>query len=368
MRKNNEIPVCFEGRPIYDIVLEEGLTSLSDRFLKSVPECGKVLLVSDSRVAGLYLEDTVKALSSAGVGTETYVFPEGEKNKTLDTVREIYGKLAGCRFQRGDCLAALGGGVTGDITGFAAATYLRGVRFIQLPTTVLACCDSSIGGKTGVDFDGWKNYVGAFHMPSLVFMNMGFLRSLDDRQYRAGMAEAVKSALIRDRSMFEDMLEDTASINARKPEVVSDIIYRSCLIKKSVVEIDPEEKGVRAVLNFGHTLGHAIEKLSGFSMLHGECVSVGSVLASYISMKRGMISEKEYSDIVTLLDSLGLPVRTPPDISLDEVIAAAHSDKKALGSSIKFILLEGIGNGIIDRSVTDGEMYDALVALKGQAS
>ncbi|MCR5304487.1 MAG: 3-dehydroquinate synthase [Lachnospiraceae bacterium] len=358
------IRVSENGSHAYDIVLEKSLDSLPGCMKQALSGCKKVLLVSDSSVAPLYMDKVREVISGAGFETDTFVFPAGEENKTLDTVRDIYRTLADRRFQRGDVLAALGGGVTGDITGFASATYLRGVRFVQIPTTVLACCDSSIGGKTGVDFEGYKNYVGAFHMPSLVYMDMEFMETLDVRQYRAGLSEALKSALIRDRDMYRMFLEKTEQINQKDPHMLGEVIRRSCLIKRQVVEEDPREKGVRAILNFGHTLGHSIEKLMGFSMLHGECVAVGCVAASYISMKRDMISSAEYEEIKELFRALSLPVAVPDELDPSDIVATAHSDKKASGSRIRFILLKGVGNAVIDDTVSDSEMQEALEGLR----
>ena len=237
--------------------------------------------------------------------------------------------------------------------------YLKGIDFIQIPTTLLAQTDSSIGGKTGVDFDEYKNMVGAFHMPRLVYMNISTLNSLSGRQYASGFAEVMKHGLIKDTSFYTWLIENMYEIEDKDTDVVLEMVKRSCEIKKAVVEKDPTEKGDRALLNFGHTLGHAIEKAKGFSLAHGECVALGCVAAAFISWKKELISMEEYYEIRDMFVPFNLPISVE-DVDIDDVIKLTKSDKKSDGNKIKFILLKKIGKAFIDTSVTEEEMRAAL--------
>jgi 3-dehydroquinate synthase len=287
------------------------------------------------------------------------VFENGEENKNLDTVKKLYQFLIEEKFDRKDMLLALGGGVTGDLTGFAAATFLRGIDYIQIPTTLLAQADSSIGGKTGVDFDGYKNMVGAFKMPRLVYMNLNTLQTLDEREYFAGFAEIMKHGLIRDAIFYEWLLENMYEICERDLNVVEEMLMRSCSIKKMIVEKDPLEQGDRALLNLGHTIGHAIEKVKNFELLHGECVALGIVAAAYISWKKELLSMDEYYEIRDMFVPFYLPI-TVENIDPAEIVAITKSDKKMEGNTIKFVLLKKIGKAVIDRTVTEEEMLAAV--------
>ena len=256
-------------------------------------------------------------------------------------------------------LLALGGGVTGDITGFTAATYLRGISYVQIPTTLLAQADSSIGGKTGVDFDGYKNMVGAFKMPSLVYMNLSVLSTLEERQYYAGFAEVMKAALIRDGVFYEWLLENMYEISEKQPEVLEEMLVRSCSIKKMIVEKDPTEQGERALLNLGHTIGHAIEKYKDFSMYHGECVALGCVAAAYISWKKQYLSMEEYYEIRDMFVPFYLPISID-NIEPEKILELTKSDKKMENGKLRFILLKKIGKAVIDTTVTEQEILDAI--------
>ena len=288
-----------------------------------------------------------------------HVFPAGEASKNLDTVKEIYRFLIEEGFDRRDMLLALGGGVVGDITGYAAATYLRGIDYIQLPSTLLAQADSSIGGKTGVDFDGYKNMVGAFKMPRLVYMNLSLLQTLEDRQYFSGFAEVMKHGLIKDASFYEWLIENMYEICERDLDVLQEMLIRSCTVKKLVVEKDPTEQGERALLNFGHTIGHAVEKAKNFSLCHGECVALGAVAAAYISWKRELLSMEEYYEVRDMFVPFYLPISVD-DIDPQEILRLTKSDKKMESGKIKFVLLKKIGKAVLDTSVTDEELLAAI--------
>ena len=356
------INVLYQNKPCYDIYIEDSFGALVDALEPFALADRKVCIVTDSNVNPLYgaeVEDMIGAISGECV---RYVFPAGEESKTLDTVKEIYKFLIGNHFNRKDLLIALGGGVVGDLTGYTAATYLRGIEFIQIPTTLLSQADSSIGGKTGVDFDGYKNMVGAFYMPKLVYMNIATLQSLSDRQFYSGFAEVMKSALIKDGNFYEWLIDQMYEICERDVETLSEMVERSCTIKKLVVEKDPLEKGDRALLNFGHTIGHAIEKYMNFTMTHGECVALGCVAAAFISWKKNWLSMEEYYEIRDMFVPFYLPISID-NLDIEKVLQLTKSDKKAENGYIKFILLKKVGKALIDKTVTDDEIREALQEL-----
>ena len=247
------------------------------------------------------------------------------------------------------------------MTGFAAATYLRGIDFVQIPTTLLAQVDSSIGGKTGVDFAQYKNMVGAFNQPKLVYMNLDVLKTLPKEQFASGMAEALKSGLIRDQEYFTYLCDEIKAIQSLEQEAILRTVSGSCKIKREVVQNDPKEKGERALLNFGHTIGHAIEKLSDFTLYHGECVALGMVAAAYISFKSGNISKEDLEKIEHIISAYNLPIRLKTaKMSADDVLAATKSDKKMEDGRVKFVLLHAIGDAYISREVSDEMLSDGI--------
>ena len=319
----------------------------------------RLCIVSDSTVNARYGDEVAELLNDRCSKVARFVFPAGEEHKTLDTVKLLYRKLIENGFDRNDMLVALGGGVVGDLTGYAAATYLRGIEFIQVPTTLLSQVDSSIGGKTGVDFDGYKNMVGAFCQPKLVYMNITALNTLNDEQFFCGMGEILKHGLIKDADYYEWVIEHMSEISERKSDVLKKMISASCEIKREVVEKDPTEKGDRALLNFGHTIGHAIEKLMDFKMLHGQCVALGYVAAAYISYKRELLSAEEFFEIRDMNVGFNLPISFD-GIDTNKILEVTKSDKKMEAGKIKFILLKGIGHAFIDKTVTDEEILDAV--------
>ena len=356
----NILTVHSDDKPIYDIVFSESFDELNRALADFNLSNRRVCIVSESRVAGFYMEALKEVFRPVAREVIDFVFPEGEASKNLNTVQKLYEKLILAHFDRKDLLVALGGGVVGDLTGFAAATYLRGIDFIQVPTSLLAQVDSSIGGKTGVDFDAYKNMVGAFHMPKLVYMNLSALKTLSRRQFISGMGEIIKHGLIKDMDYYQWMKEHREDILKLDLKVLSKLIYRSCEIKRDVVESDPKEQGERALLNFGHTLGHAVEKLENFTMLHGECVSLGMVCGAYISCQRGLITGEMYEDIRDTLKGFGLPVALT-QVALDarEIVNTTRLDKKMEAGTIKFILLNPAGRAVIDKTVDDAQMLAA---------
>lgn len=354
------IPVTCNGELSYSIEIRQDfsdlLTKLADLGYDS---SRKVCIVSDSNVALLYMEELKRLLGEHFAAVSDFVFEAGEASKNIDTVEQIYEHLIPQGFDRHDVLIALGGGVVGDMTGFTAATYLRGIDFVQIPTSLLAQVDSSIGGKTGVDFKQYKNMVGAFYQPKLVYMNLSLLKSLPVRQLSSGMAELLKHGLIKDRAYFDWMNQNEREILALNPQVMEELIFRSCDIKREVVEKDPTEKGERALLNFGHTIGHAVEKLSDFTLYHGECVSIGIVAAAYLSVQRGGISEAEFDYIKDTLRGFKLPM-TVSGQNPEDILKTSKSDKKMKAGKINFILLGALGDAYMYRDLTDDEILEAI--------
>lgn len=363
----DRMTINYEKKPCYDIVFAGDFSLLAKELaVLSVAE-RRLCVVCDSNTERLFQEAVEAQLSGCCKKLIFHAFPAGEEHKTLDTVREIYRHLIEEKFDRKDLLIALGGGVVGDVTGYAAATYLRGIDFVQIPTTLIAQSDSSIGGKTGVDFDGYKNMVGAFYMPKLVYMNVGALQELDDRQFYAGFAEVMKHGLIRDASLYEWLLEHMYEIQDKDPATLTEMVTRSCAVKKQVVEKDPTEKGERALLNFGHTIGHAIEKAKNFQMLHGECVALGMVAAAFLSWKKGLLSMEEYYEARDMFVPFQLPISVA-DIDPAKILALTKSDKKMDAGQIKFVLLKKVGKAFVDRTVTDEEILSAISELCFDAS
>lgn len=360
---NRVITVNRENQPIYNIYIEKDYGKLSKVFSTLQLAGRKVCIVTDSSVGALYIGDVAEAAKDYAEVVETFTFPAGEQSKNLDIVSRLYEHLILSGFERNDVLVALGGGVVGDLTGYAAATYLRGIRFVQMPTSLLAMVDSSIGGKTGVDFLKYKNMVGAFYMPQAVYINLSVLKTLTDEQYYSGFAEIIKYGCIMDKSFYETIKAQVPALCDRNLTVLENIIYTSCICKKKIVEIDPTEKGERQLLNYGHTLGHAIEKLKNFSMLHGECVSIGMVLASQIALARGYITEEEHADLLQVCQKLHLPV-SYTGLEPKEIIQTSKSDKKMDAGKIKFVLLSAMGKAYVDRTVTDDELWNALMEVR----
>lgn len=359
----NRLTVKTEGNNPYDICLKESFSSLAQELEAIGCKGRRLCVVSDTTVAELYLEEVMAEAKKCGSEVISFVFPAGEPSKTLATVQQLYETLIQAGFDRRDYLLALGGGVVGDLTGYAAATYLRGIRFVQLPTTLLAQIDSSVGGKTGVDFDQYKNMVGAFHQPALVYINVPVLKTLPDDQLASGVGELLKYGLSFDADFYEWCIEHMEEIEERDPETMTYLIGKCCGLKKYIVEKDPTEKGDRALLNFGHTIGHAIEKLKNFTLSHGACVALGTVAAAYISWQRGYLDEDEFYEIRDMNVGFGLPISFDGP-SVDEIIAATKSDKKMDAGQIRFILLKKLGKAQIVTDVTDQEMREAIQSLK----
>jgi 3-dehydroquinate synthase len=347
------------GDRSYPIYIGSGL--VGDRALiGDAVRAQQVLVVTNEVVAPLYLEPLRDALGDRSV--EVLILPDGEAHKTLATFATIIDRLIAARFHRDACLAALGGGVVGDITGFAAACYQRGVDFIQVPTTLLAQVDSSVGGKTAVNHPQAKNMIGAFYQPTAVLADTDTLRTLPKRELAAGLAEIVKYGLILDRELFDWLEEHVEDLVSLEPAALLHAIRRSCEIKAAVVAEDERERGNRALLNLGHTFGHALESLGGYTRwLHGEAVAIGMVLAARTSVALGWLAAKDCARIESLLARAGLPTRADA-IGFDVLLERMQLDKKAGRSGLKLVLLRDIGRAVITPSPEASALRDALAA------
>ncbi len=327
----------------YDILIERGLLKHCGELIKPLCSAGKVAVITDSNVAPLYLSGVEDSLRFEGYDVYSYIFPAGEGSKNLASIEKMYSFLANNRFSRKDILVALGGGVTGDMAGFAAATYMRGIDFVQIPTSLLAQVDSSVGGKTGVDLPDGKNLVGAFHQPILVIIDPDVLKTLPERFRHDGMAEVIKYGCIKSRRLFE-FLEDNEPF-----EHLDDIIFRCVSIKRDVVSRDERESGERMLLNFGHTFGHAIEKLNNYTgITHGEAVATGMVMMAKVCEGRGVCPPGTADRIALLCLKNKLPVST--ELKFPEIAEACLNDKKTDSDFINLVFLKEIGSSFVQKT------------------
>ena len=329
------------GERSYDIVFTDSFSDLGAE-TKKTGSPGKILIVTDSNVAPLYADEVKKELQMSGAEVFVCVIPAGENG--LD---------------RRSMIAALGGGVVGDMAGFAAAIYMRGIKFIQIPTTLLAQSDSSVGGKTGVDFAGSKNILGAFHQPSLVYINVNTLKTLPGEQFISGMGEVIKHGIIRDRQFFDYIKNNTELIKSLDTDTFIRMSKINCSIKANVVMNDERENGLRAILNFGHTIGHAAESAFDFELTHGECVGLGMIAASHIAEGRGLITSEQLNEMISVLDGYGFRTK----IKLPEyarIMEFMRNDKKKVSGKLKFVLPVSIGEVVQVTDVTEDKIISAL--------
>ena len=364
---SKSITVSYEGSPCYDILLEKEKQKLNHKLKElGYQKEQKVCIVTDSNLETLHLEYLSQKINSCFHKVISFSFPAGEENKTLETVQKLYQHLIKEHFDRHDLLIAFGGGVVGDLTGFTAATYLRGIDFIQIPTSLLSQVDSSIGGKTGVDLLQYKNMIGAFYQPKLVYMNLSLLQTLPKEQFVSGMGEILKHGLIKSELYFAWLKEHKDEIMKLQPDILEEMIYQSCLIKRDVVERDPKEKGERALLNFGHTIGHAVEKLTDFQLYHGQCVGIGIAASCFLSCKLDHITKEDCEMILETLKQFHLPT-TVEQLSAEDILAATKSDKKMKAGKIKFILLQRIGDAYINPDLSDEQILDGISSILNHA-
>lgn len=346
------------GEKSYDIIIEKDWSY----FFKSLSEINapkKILVVTDSNVNRIYADEICRILNDGGFDCAKHVFEAGEKNKSMDTILGICKSAVEHHMDRKSMIIALGGGVVGDMAGFAAAIYMRGIRFIQVPTTLLSQSDSSVGGKTGIDFASNKNILGAFYQPALVYINVSVLKTLPEEEFISGMGEVVKHGIIYDREFFSYLCENSYKIKSLDSDTLIKTVKRNCAIKADVVMQDEKEAGLRAILNFGHTIGHAAESSFNFTKTHGACVGLGMCGASFIAYKRGMITAQELERIKDAEKLYGLPTTTDR-LDFDTVYKFMKNDKKKDGDTLKFILPTTIGSVIQKTDVTKNEIYSAF--------
>jgi len=319
----------------YNIVIGDGLLKDSGRMIREVTSAKTAAIVTDSVVDGLYSDTVRKSLEANGFETVKFVFPNGEKSKNINTYSDMLEFMAENRLTRSDCIVALGGGVVGDMAGFCAATYLRGISFVQIPTTLLACVDSSVGGKTAIDLKAGKNLAGAFYQPKLVICDYSTLSTLTDEIFADGMAETIKYGALFDGDFLNFLNENNAKDNLEY------IIEKCVTFKRDIVNVDETDRGVRGLLNFGHTIGHSIEKCSNFAVSHGSAVAIGMVLMSRGAYKSGITKADITEFLVSLLKKYNLPVST--DFSADELFDVTLSDKKRSGDDITLVIPSEFG-------------------------
>ncbi len=356
------------GERSYPIYIGAGNLSSCGEYIRRQCSGGshKVLLTVDENVDALYAETVYDSLERAGMKVSKKVTPPGEKSKSLASASEFYDLMLDQGFERSSAVIGLGGGVVGDLSGFVAATYMRGIDFVLIPTSLLAQVDSSIGGKVAVNHEKAKNIIGAFYQPEMVYMDMEVLRTLPDREFRSGLAEIIKHGLGFDADFFKYLCEHREDILSLKPDVLSEVIRRSCQIKKDIVQRDEREENVRARLNLGHTVGHALEAAHSYSTFnHGEAVAVGMVAEAMLSAAEGMMDGKNVAELRDLLKKYHLPVRIPADFSPDELIEIMKNDKKSRGGRVEFALPADTGKTLICRDWDRKNLRDVLEELSG---
>ena len=345
----------------YSIVIDSDSLANFGQELSRLNFPKRIAVVSNPTVDNLYGATTCLSLENSGFITQQFNIPDGESYKSLETLQSIYDFLLENEFDRGCGLIALGGGVVGDIAGFAAATFLRGIPYVQVPTTLLAQVDSSVGGKTAVNHPLGKNLIGAFYQPELVFIDTATLNTLEPGDVSAGLAEVIKYGVISDSNFFCWLEDNIINLKNRKPESIIYAVKKSCQIKADIVAKDEREGSVRAYLNYGHTFGHAIEKLSGYGQFkHGEAVSIGMVVAARISARQGFCSQQDVQRLIDLLSAFDLPI-DPPDFTLDEYVVAMQRDKKVKQGALTLVLNRGIGECFLQKIDDIPSVYSPFV-------
>ena len=346
----------------YEIRVGSGLLSRTGLWLKETGFSGKAVIITDTTVKGLYAAILEEGLAHAGFDVTVLEVPAGEEQKSLETAGRLYHDLTNAYTERTSPILALGGGVVGDLAGFVAATYMRGVPLIQVPTTLLAQVDSSIGGKTGVDHGQIKNIIGAFYQPALVVADVETLKTLPEVELSNGFAEVIKSAAVRSRDLFNFLDVNMGKARELHPPVIENIVLETARIKAGIVEKDERETGLRAILNYGHTVGHAVEAVSNFRVKHGQAVAIGMMAAAKISKRKGYLQDNEVIKLDEVITQAGLPTKMP-DFTRDEkekLLEVIKHDKKVLHDRVRFVLLKSIGNAIISDEVEPGLIGEEL--------
>ena len=365
------IPVPLPDAPYDIVVAHQGLAQVGACLAQPdqplIKPGQRLLLVSNPAIFRHYGEQVMTSLTEAGYNVQYSLLPAGERYKTLKSIQTLYDAARTFRLERQSAIVALGGGVIGDMAGFAAATWLRGVRFIQLPTSLLAMVDASIGGKTGVNHPRGKNLIGAFHQPRLVMVDPSVLKTLPPREFRAGMAEVIKYGVIWDADLFAalESAERLDQLRYISDDLLHDIVTRSCQAKAKVVSQDEKEAGLRAILNYGHTIGHAVESLTHYrGVNHGEAVAIGMVAAGHIATLLGYWSKEDANRQYQLIEKAGLPTALPATVEDDNILSLLQGDKKVEDGQVRFVLPQGIGSAIVTGDVTHEVIRAALEASR----
>ena len=335
----------------YEIRIGKDIIDRMALIIAKSHNAGSYVVITDNCVGSLYGKKFLSSLKDVGLNVHLIEFPAGEASKNINTVLDIAGKLLKLEADRETCLIALGGGVVGDITGFIASIFMRSVPYIQIPTTLIAQVDSSIGGKTGVDLHCGKNLLGTFYQPCAVFTDLSFLEMLPEKEFNNGLAEIIKYGAIDDEKMFRTLESNMETIKLKDSKILLNIVETCCRIKKSIVEIDEKEHGLRRILNFGHTLGHALETISQYAITHGEGVALGMIAAARLSEKMGYLENDATKRIESLIRLAGLPVKIPKSLDGEKIIAQLKMDKKKKGDIIHFVLLKKIGMPFINGNI-----------------
>ncbi len=353
------------GKDSYDISIGFGIMEELESFIREAGFSKKALIVSDSNVGALYAEDIRKNLCNAGLDAEIYNIPAGEQSKSLLEAEKLYTCAIKTGLDRKSPIFALGGGVVGDLAGFVAATYMRGIPFVQMPTSLLAQVDSSVGGKVAVNHALGKNLIGAFYQPKAVFMEMNFMKTLPGREVSTGLGEVVKYGIIYDEAFFDFLEMNREKVLFLESDTLLHIIARSCEIKAQVVSQDEKESGLRRILNFGHTMAHAIEEETGYARYnHGEAVAIGMMGAAYISEDLGLVGEESVCRLRELLESMRLPVKAE-GCSVNHMFASVFRDKKTVNGKVNWVLMRGIGETCVNGNVPEDTVRKAMEKVIG---
>lgn len=363
----NRIKINLDKRSVksHEIYIGKDIVDRIGLVIAKKNWAGRLFIVTDSNVAEIHGQGFRKALEESGLKVEQLVIPAGEKSKTISTVMNLSGKLMERGADRHSGIIAFGGGVVGDTAGFLASIFMRGIPYVQVPTTLIAQVDSSIGGKTGIDLPCGKNLLGTFAQPKAIFINIGFLNTLPVEELNNGLAEIIKYGIIDDPFILGELEKQAEALRRGDEGLLERIVAKCCGIKKAIVEIDETDKGIRRILNFGHTIGHAVEAESGFTIPHGRAVVLGMLGAAKISERMGHLPEKDILRIEHLAARLELPCRIPEDIDADKILARLQSDKKKEGDSVRFVLLKKLGMPFMNGSVPDNILRDVIRELQG---
>ena len=328
----------------YPIMIKKDILSEIATIVQEKQLGSKTLIVTDSNIEPLYGKLLLESLLDKGVNAYLHFFEAGEEQKNIATKLEIEKFMFENQFGRDSLILALGGGVVGDIAGFTAATFNRGIPYIQIPTTIVSQVDSSIGGKTAIDVPYGKNLIGAFYQPEMVLIDPMVIKTLPEKEYISGMAEVIKHAVIQDRDLFTLLKENLKAIESRNISFLEEVIEKNCNIKRHVVEKDEKEGNLRKILNFGHTIGHAVEKLMDYQMLHGDCVAIGMIVEAELSQRMGHLPDVDLQEIANLIEQFRLPVKIPGHLKLDDIYEATLLDKKSIGNDPRYSLPDTIGS------------------------